>query len=147
MLTLSFPELEINETYSVLAQKFPLVPVDSEQHHESALQVLESIIIAKMDTGLGIDEKSGLNQYFKTLSLLVKDYEDSRFKTSRVSQGEILSYLLESNGLTQADLQKEIGAQPMVSRIIRGERELTPKHIRNLCKRFNLSADVFISND
>ena len=144
MLTLSFPKLKINETYAALAQKFPLIPVATKKHHESALQVLESIIIAKMDDGLTKSEKNGLNQYFQTLSLLVKDYEDQQFKKGKVSQGEILSYLLESNGLTQADLKEEIGAQPVVSRIIRGERELTPKHIKNLCKRFNVSAEVFL---
>lgn len=147
MLSIDFPKLKINSTFADLVQKFPLVQITSKNHHKSALTVLESVMIAKMDSELLATEKRGLDQYFQTLSLLIKDYEDKHYQIEKSSQAEILAFILEINGLTQDELKEEIGAQPAVSRIVRGERKLTPKHIKNLCKRFNLSADIFLSVD
>jgi len=56
----------------------------------------------------------------------------------------MLAYLMDLQGLSQKDLAKELGGQPIVSKILNGERELNLRQIKALCKRFNLSPEVFI---
>ena len=48
-----------------------------------------------------------------------------------------------ANGLAQADLAEEIGAQPYVSDILRGKKTLTSEQIGKLAKRFGVSPAVF----
>ena len=66
------------------------------------------------------------------------------FKTSTTSGKEMLAYLMELKGLTQKDLAKEVGGQPVVSKILNGDRELNLRQIRALAARFNVSPKVFI---
>ena len=51
---------------------------------------------------------------------------------------------MEQNGLVQADLQKELGAQGNISAILNGKRKLTVDQIKALSDRFKLSADAFM---
>lgn len=80
----------------------------------------------------------------QTLVELVGDYEREQFKTSTVSGAEMLAYMMELQGLTQADLSKELGGQPVVSKILKGERELNLRQVKALAKRFQVSPEVFI---
>ena len=50
---------------------------------------------------------------------------------------------MEQNGLTQGDLQKEIGKQPYVSDILKGKKKLTAGQIDRLSNRFGVSPAVF----
>ena len=86
----------------------------------------------------------GIKIYLKTLSDLIGDYEDSKFKSGAVNGKEMLAYLMELQGLTQSDLAKEVGGQPIVSKILKGERELNLRQIKALAKRFKVSPEVFI---
>ncbi len=79
----------------------------------------------------------GIRIYLKTLSDLISDYEDLKFKSGSVSVKDMLTYLMDLQGLTQSDLAKEIGGQPIVSKILKGERELNLRQIKALAKRFN----------
>ena len=51
---------------------------------------------------------------------------------------------MDLQGLTQSDLAKEVGGQPIVSKILKGERELNLRQIKALAKRFKVSPKVFI---
>lgn len=85
-------------------------------------------------------------QAIELLSLLVQTYEAKVYPIPDASPIEVLKFLMESNNLTQSDLQQEIGSQAFVSRILRGERQLTATHIKALAARFNLPASVFIED-
>ncbi len=61
-----------------------------------------------------------------------------------VSGAEMLAYLMDLQGLIQSDLAKELGGQPIVSKILKGERELNLRQVKALAKRFNVSPQVFI---
>jgi HTH-type transcriptional regulator/antitoxin HigA len=54
------------------------------------------------------------------------------------------AYLMELQGLNQTDLSKELGGQPVVSKILKGERELNLRQVKALAKRFKVSPEVFI---
>ena len=86
----------------------------------------------------------GIRIYLKTLSDLISDYEALKFKSGAVSGKDMLAYLMDLQGLTQSDLAKEVGGQPIVSKILKGERELNLRQIKALAKRFKISPEVFI---
>lgn len=132
---------KISSTYFELVTLFPLQPIASKNDHTVALSVVEKIITF-IATNKNPDE--GINIYLKTLSDLISDYEDQKFKLSAVSGKQMLSYLMELKGLTQSDLAKELGGQPVVSKILKGERELNLRQIKALSKKFKVSPEVFI---
>lgn len=132
---------KISDTYLELVELFPLKPIESEKDHKIALSVTEKIMNFLL-TEKNPDE--GIRIYLKTLSDLVSDYESAKFKSAAVSGKEMLAYLMELRGLTQSDLAKELGGQPIVSKILKGERELNLRQIKALAKRFKISPEVFI---
>jgi HTH-type transcriptional regulator/antitoxin HigA len=130
-----------DQSYLKLVEIFPLQPVTSKTQHSLALKVIEKLIT------LTNEEKSidpGIETYLKTLSDLVSDFESNEYKASEISGANMLSYLIELQGLKQADLAKELGGQPIVSKILKGERELNLRQIKALAKRFKISPAAFI---
>ncbi|MBI4404130.1 MAG: helix-turn-helix domain-containing protein, partial [Deltaproteobacteria bacterium] len=88
---------------------------------------------------------TGVRTYLEGLSLMVANYEREAFPNvgKKVSGREMLKYLMELQGLTQTNLQKELGGQPNVSAILKGKRKLNARQIQALAKRFNVSPSVF----
>jgi HTH-type transcriptional regulator/antitoxin HigA len=80
------------------------------------------------------------------LTLVIKHYENDRFERTDKSHGvEIVKYLMEHHALKQKDLVPVVfETESVASSTLRGERDLTLKHIKRLAERFNLSADAFI---
>lgn len=132
---------KISDTYLELVELFPIATIESNSDHKIALLVAEKIM------NFLVSEKNpdeGIRIYLKTLSDLISDYEDSKFKSGSVSRKDMLAYLMDLQGLTQSDLAKEVGGQPIVSKILKGERELNLRQIKALAKRFKVSPEVFI---
>lgn len=132
---------KISLIYLELVELFPLQSITSENDHKIALTVVEKIM------NFLVSEKNpdeGIRVYLKTLSDLISNYEDSKFKSGSISGKDMLAYLMDLQGLTQSDLAKEVGGQPIVSKILKGERELNLRQIKALAKRFKVSPEVFI---
>ncbi len=66
------------------------------------------------------------------------------FDAPDVSGRDMLAYLMELKGLTQTDLAKELGGQPNVSKVLKGERELNLRQIRALAEKFKVEPNLFI---
>jgi HTH-type transcriptional regulator/antitoxin HigA len=132
---------KIGTSYMQLVVLFPLQPITSKELHKVALTVIERLIVAAKFLK---QEDDGIRVYLKTLAGLVADYESKNSKTGAVSGKEMLIYLMNLQGLNQKDLAKELGGQPIVSKILNGERELNLRQIRALAKRFKVSPEVFI---
>jgi len=132
---------KVSPTYMKLVEVFPLQPITSKKQHETALKVLEKLITYANEEGAG---DKGVEVYLKTLSELVGDYEDNQYQSARVSGSEMLAYIMDLQGLNQSDLSKELGGQPVVSKILKGERELNLRQVKSLAKRFKVSPEVFI---
>lgn len=79
----------------------------------------------------------------KLVATNIEIYEQQRYLTKTSSPIEALKFLMEVHGIEQGDLP-EIGSQPLVSKILSGERQLTVEHIKALSKRFNVSPTLFI---
>ena len=78
------------------------------------------------------------------LTLLVTDDESKGRTAPAVSPIEVLRYLMDKHNLSQRDLAEVIGSDSLVSRIVRGERNLTVAHMHALAERFHVSPSVFL---
>ena len=129
--------------YEALCKAFPLVEISSEQQHKNALRVVEHLI-----DFLNRDETESIateaNQYLSVLSAIVEKYEREFFPSKRVASNEILSHLMEVHNLNQTDLAEELGGQPVVSMILRGDRALNVRQIRALAQKFKVSPAIFL---
>ena len=57
----------------------------------------------------------------------------------------VLRLLMDQHGLTGSDLP-ELGSKSLVSKILKGERSLTRRHIEALARRFGISPTLFFSH-
>lgn len=132
---------KVSPTYLELVEVFPLQSISSKKQHMMALKVIEKLI-----TYVNIErpKDKGIELYLKTLSKFVSDYERIQFEGNEVKGSEMLAYLMELKGLKQSDLSEELGGQSVVSKILRGERDLNLRQIKSLALRFKVSPEVFI---
>ena len=130
-----------NPVYLQLVEIFPLQEITSATQHKLALMVIEKLIVLTND-----DKKidPAIQTFMTTLANLISDFERSEYKTVKISGSDMLAYLMDLQGLKQADLATELGGQPIVSSILNGTRDLNLRQIKALAKRFKVSADVFI---
>jgi len=135
------PKGKINQTYIKLVEIYPLQQITTKKQHELALKVVTKLISHSSEAN---DIDDGVEMYLKTLSGLVKEYEKMAFKSSAINGTEMLAYLIDLQNLNQSDLSKELGGQPVVSKILKGERELNLRQVKALAKRFKVSPEVFI---
>lgn len=80
------------------------------------------------------------------LKLLISSYEEQRYTNFEKTKGiEVVKYLMEHNDLKNRDLVPSVfETESVASETLRGNRDLTLKHIKRLAERFNLSADTFM---
>lgn len=129
-----------NDSYFDLLELFPLKQIKSVKEYKAALSVAEKIIIF-LSTAKKPDK--GIKTYLESLAVLISDYEASKFKSSKIKGKDMLAYFIELNELSQADFSKELGSHAVVSKILKGEKELNLKQIKALAKRFKVSPDLF----
>ena len=132
-----------DSAFIALCEAFPLEPITNEKRYALALKILENAI--DFSTSEETRAHVGtLSKYIFTLGVLVEEYEKKRFPRKAVSGSEMLEFLMEQQGLTQAELSEELGGQSVVSAILSGKRKLNLKQIRALAKRFGVSPAVFL---
>jgi len=86
---------------------------------------------------------AGLAQYVKLIAELVEHYEKEQYSITDDPIGT-LKFLMEQHGLSQTDLAKEFGGQPVVSDVLAGRRPLNKNHILKLAARFHVSPAAFL---
>jgi HTH-type transcriptional regulator / antitoxin HigA len=78
------------------------------------------------------------------LTLLIERYEQEHYPVPAATPVSVVKFLQQSQGLTQRDLVPEFGSESAVSMFLSGKRKINLQQIRNLSKRFNLPADIFM---
>lgn len=125
------------EQYLALVRAFLLVSIRSDAHLDEAT--------AEIDRLLDIPVRSvAQEEYLHALTDLVAVYEDAHVVIPSVSGVDALRFLMEENGLTQADLVPDFGTRSIVSEVLAGKRHLALSHITRLAERFGVPADVFM---
>ena len=125
--------------YLRLIEQLPLRPIRSEIDLAKATAVAGRLAVSSRLTR---DEQD----YLDVLCDLIERYEDEHHRIEARSGPELLAFLLEENGLSQAQLARETGiAKSTLSAILKGRRALSLAHVTALCRRFKLEPSAFLA--
>ena len=113
-----------------------LKALKSEQDYENALERLEKIFHAPVDTPEG-DEA-------KILSILIKKYEDGHYSIGMPDPIEAINFRMEQMEMKQKDLAEVVGFTSRVSEILSKKRKLTLNMIRKLNTNLQIPTEVLI---
>ena len=136
----------VGQTYHALCESFPLQELNTKAQNDSARKVLERLIdFLNSDGPKSPSIVKDVEIYLSVLTNLVEIFEHVTYpKVKATSPSEVLSYLMKSNELKQADLAKELGGQSVVSDVLSGKRELNTSQIKALANRFKVSPALFL---
>jgi len=115
-----------------------LKPIKSEQDYRNALNRLEVIFDAPIDTKEG-DEA-------EILSLLIENYENEHYPIEAPDPIEAIKIRMEELNMRQKDLVGIIGGKSRVSEIMNRKKRLTVDMIRELEKMLQISASVLVNS-
>jgi HTH-type transcriptional regulator/antitoxin HigA len=79
----------------------------------------------------------------KLLIVLIADYEAKHFAIEQVSGVEVLKELMDTNGLRQKDLAKDLGGESVVSLIPKQKRQLNRQQIEGSATAFTSLQQCF----
>jgi HTH-type transcriptional regulator / antitoxin HigA len=129
----------VRDDYLELVRRFPLRPIRNDTELDEAFAVLDKLVTR---TRLS----PGESDYLEALTHFVERYEDEhhRIDLSHLTGLDLLKSLLEENSMNASDLGRLLGNRQLGSAVLRGNRQLSKTHIRKLCERFRVSADLFL---
>jgi len=128
-------------TYAELVRMLPPRPLHDVTDYENAVEMIGRLA--------GYDLNEDQEDYLEALTVFVKRYEsehtETQVDTSRVRGVDLLRSLIESHGMSGADLSRLLGvSRTLGPMILRGERNITVSHARILGERFKLNPGAFI---
>lgn len=134
--------IHISNTQNSIEETLPrdILPfvINTEEQYHKALSIAEKLFFT--------DNKSDLEgQILDVWCLLIEIYEKKTFQPGENSTlSSILTFLLESKNLTQADLVRAgVGSKSVISEIVNGKRKITKQQAQKLAEFFQISSDLF----
>jgi len=132
---------KIDKSYLELIRVFPLVPIRTNSERKGAVKVMKELAY-RLD-----DLNKGEKDYLEVLSDLILKYESKLPSLGKkISARRALTYLMEINGLAQADLVEYVGHKSNLSAFLSGKRGLSKKAACKLGERFKVSPEVFFDD-
>jgi hypothetical protein len=117
-----------NPYFRQLVQDIPPRPIEDKSlhaHYAKLVEKLSLILVRARKVGakgrLSRLAIVGLAQYVKLIAELVEHYEKEQYPVADDPIGT-LKFLMAQHGLSQTDLAKEFGGQPVVSDVLAGRR-------------------------
>jgi len=141
MTTHHVPTLNLTDVQAAwhgLTQHVPLGPLLTEADYTQRVQMLDTLLDV-----IRANDTHPLGDLLDLLATQIEAYERQQPGMPEATPIEVLRYLMEEHGLTQADLAEALGGQSVVSAILRGKRQLNARHIAALAARFQVSPAVF----
>jgi HTH-type transcriptional regulator/antitoxin HigA len=123
---------------ALLAEALPAV-IKTDADNEKYLAIVEKLM-RKGEENLTPEEDTLLD----LLVHLIHDFETCYYKPRHASPLEVLHFLMESNGLKQADLAPVIGSKGLTSDIVNGKRAISKANAKALGEFFKISPAAFI---
>ena len=128
------------ESYRTLLLDCMPRPIRSEREYKKACRQI-SDLMAK-----GTSLSRAESEMIEVLSLLVGQFESSRFPMRDASPAEVLSFLIESRGVTKAAVARETGiARSLITDVLAGRRQISMANTAKLADYFDVAPDVFIA--
>jgi HTH-type transcriptional regulator/antitoxin HigA len=115
-----------------------LKPIKTEKDYRNALERLEVIFDAPVDTKEG-DEA-------EILALMIESYENEHYPIEAPDPIEAIKIRMEELNIRQKDLVGVIGGKSRVSEILNRKKKLTVDMIRELERVLQISASVLVNN-
>lgn len=129
---------EMAQAYRRLRARIPLGTLRTKKDYERAIEMLDAIL-----DEIGEDEKHPLAELADALGVFIERYEVEHVRIPNAKPAAVLKFLMQEHSLRQSDLP-EIGSQGVVSEVLAGKRELNARQIKQLAKRFGVSAAIFV---
>ena len=121
----------------LLARALPRV-IKTEEENERIIAELE-----KLDTrGRPLTPEE--ENLAELMTLLVRQFEESRYPLGHAEPLDALRILMEDRGLRQRDLIPLFGSSSVVSDVLNGKRSISKAHARRLAESFHVPASLFI---
>jgi HTH-type transcriptional regulator/antitoxin HigA len=130
-----------NELLRWLYLHLPPRPIKTRKMHRAYSEAIRILMRGSED--LDAADRTAVGQYLSAIVPFIEQYEKRARPMGPASPEEVLEFLMEQNDLSQYDLAKELGGQPVVSQILKGKRKLTREHIERLSKRFGVTPATF----
>ena len=111
-------------------------PIKTEQDYNLALERVNILFDAKPNT----DEADELD----ILVTLIEKYEKIHYPIPEPDPIEAIKFMMEQNGLTDADLGILLNSRSRVSELFKRKRALTIKQIRILTEELHIPASILI---
>jgi len=111
-------------------------PIKTEQDYELALERVNILFDAKPNS----DEADELD----ILVTLIEKYETIHYPIPEPDPIEAIKFMMEQNGLTDADLGILLNSRSRVSELFKRKRALTIKQIRILTEELHIPASILI---
>ncbi|SHL50033.1 helix-turn-helix domain-containing protein [Flavobacterium saccharophilum] len=111
-------------------------PIKTEHDYELALERVNILFDAKPNTEEG-DE-------LDILVTLIEKYEKINYPIPDPDPIEAIKFMMEQNGLTDADLGVLLNSRSRVSELFKRKRALTIKQIRILTEELHIPASILI---
>ncbi|MFW0738410.1 helix-turn-helix domain-containing protein [Flavobacterium sp. N502536] len=111
-------------------------PIKTEHDYDLALERVNAIFDAKPNT----DEGDELD----ILVTLIEKYEQINYPIPEPDPIEAIKFMMEQNGLTDADLGVILNSRSRVSEIFKRKRALTLNQIRILTEALHIPASTLI---
>jgi len=129
---------ELPKSYAALVALHVPRPIRDKTAYENTVTIVDALA--------GMPLNHDQQDYLDILSDLIESYEEENLPSPPKLTGiRLLQHLLEDNGLTGDDFAKLLGVDRSVAyKILKGSRNLTTDHIRRLCNRFSVRADLFL---
>ena len=129
----------IPTAWAELTAMYPLRPIHDSVSLDNATEVIDMMA--------GHDLNTDQADYLDSLSTLVEAYENEHDPIDVDLRGiDALVALLEEHDMNASDLARLLGVHRSAgSKILKGERALTAKHISKLTHHFRVGADLFVS--
>jgi HTH-type transcriptional regulator / antitoxin HigA len=125
--------------YGRLLAKFAPKVIETEAENQAALTIVEQLIL-KGDGRRSPEEEAALG----LLSSLIEQFEEAAYPIPDAEPREVLSDLMEHNGLKAIDLADIFGSRARVSEVLSGKRSISKEQAKRLGGRFRISPGAFI---
>lgn len=129
---------QIIATWTAFDEAAHVRPIRSDIEYDRMVRLMEELV-----DRVGDDERHPLASLLAIVGELVADYDRDHLAISPSEPREALRFLMEQHGLRQADLS-DIVAQPNLSAILNGHREISREVAKRLAERFGVGVDLFV---
>jgi HTH-type transcriptional regulator/antitoxin HigA len=131
-----------DKAYMALVREFPLVPLRERLDFEEAVKVMKRLAYRRSSLS------SGEADYLTVLGDLIAQYEKRLPRIAKeMTPQEALAFLMEANGLAQADLVECVGYKSNLSAFLNGHRGLSKRAACRLAEHFKVSPALFLPKE